>query len=293
MVNPFAAAAAQSGPQGYRLDDRGTLRRSDGSPMVWVDQPEGGQALVRYTRCTTYIGSLEDTTGLERWRMGLAVAGLQASEALRRELMTGAPRWEVIERAHMAGGSKDAAAHGTRMHLLTELADLGQRPPVDVTPAELAKVRQYRAMLVRYQVSVSAVEQPVVRDDILVHGTLDRLVSFETCCPASHVLDIKTSKDVRKSAVGITQQLAMYASGLRYEGRVDGATRHPKPMCQETGLVAWLPRQGDTCELITVALSPGRAGLALSGQVRAFRRDARKAFGAPRETSSTQLTKES
>ena len=147
-----------------------------GRPMVY---PPGGKKPVPYTRCTTYVGVLEDTYNLSRWQQRMVALGL----ADRPDLMlaVAAHRDERDKLNEICGSALDAAkagaaaTTGTALHALTEKVD--RDLPLGVIPeAYIADLEQYRETTA--PLTVKAIEQFRVLDSLKIGGTTDRVVEY-------------------------------------------------------------------------------------------------------------------
>ena len=238
-----------------------------------------GSKLLSYTRATTVAETLSDRWNLELWAKRNVVAGLAIDPTLveeakgldvkehKEELNDIAARAQTLARAH------DRAEAGTRMHALAELADLGKPLPDDVTPAEQTDLVAYTAAMKAAGLTVVAdmAERVVIHDDLLIAGTLDRIVARGD--GRLQVLDLKTGSSVELAIREIAVQLAIYAYATHlYDWATE--TRSPMPDDLDTteALVAWLPLGEGRCEIIAVNLMDGFHGLQLAMAVRAWRK---------------------
>jgi predicted RecB family endonuclease len=99
-----------------------------GRPLV---VPPGGGRPTAYTRCTRYVGVMEDLYNLHRWdernvALGLAdrpdlVLAVSAHRDDKEKLN------QIVSDAKEAAKAKAAAEIGTSLHKLTERLDRGQR----------------------------------------------------------------------------------------------------------------------------------------------------------------------
>lgn len=260
---------------------------------------------VGYTRATTFIGALEDTTTLRKWRERLVLQG--ASEiSLENEVMEAVQRQlnaegdgsdpkqveaaakafrkeldEIAERAFNFAGGHDAADYGTALH---ELADLWHGDDLD---AEVVKETEERwpgitADFTAYQDafgqlceriggSVVHREALLVNDRLKVSGRTDLVLLGKLPGDMKRrriVFDIKTGKI--DNTLKLSQQLAMYASSKLYDPatgiRADLRAR------QDVAIVAHVPRGKALAQFHLVDLAPGRTANALCERVRASRR---------------------
>lgn len=245
-----------------------------GRPLIIP--PEGGKP-VAYTRCTTFVGAIEDTWNLTKWKQRLTAAGIAARKDLHlRAASLGtqpddpveAKRWkremnDLCEAAMEAVGSSSAATIGTSLHTFTELMDRGLA--VD-PPADFAHhIDNYRRAMAGYE--QVAVEQFLVRDDLRIGGTADRLLR-EKATGRLIIGDLKTgSVDYPHK---IAMQLATYANSLIY----DAATGQRTPLGDvdlDTALIIHLDAKTGDCRLYWVDIESGWEAVKLAAQVRTWR----------------------
>ncbi|MEO3922985.1 PD-(D/E)XK nuclease family protein [Micromonosporaceae bacterium B7E4] len=261
-IDPFDA------PSGAAAPDRDRW----GRPLIVP--PEGGTA-VAYTRCTTYVGALEDRYNLGLWEQRMVALGLADRPDLI--LSVGAHRDDKRKLDDICADAKEAAkAHaaattGTAVHKLVERLDLGQ--PVGTVPDA------YRADLAAYETATAclepvAVERFVVLDDLRIGGTPDRVVRFEG---RHFIADLKTGS-VEFGAGKIAMQLAVYSRSVHYDHET--RTREPLPgVDQDRAIVIHLPAGSGRCELKWIDIAAGWEAVSLATQVRAWR--ARRSLFTP------------
>lgn len=149
-----------------------------GRPMVVP--PLGGKA-VAYTRCTTFVSALEDTTGLAKWQQRkvaqglcsrpdllLAIASLDDPERADKSALG-----RICEQALEAAQHKVAATTGTALHKFCERLDFGVSLG-NVPPHLVDDVKAYQ--LATEVLEVVGVETFTVQDHYRIGGTFDRLV---------------------------------------------------------------------------------------------------------------------
>lgn len=249
-----------------------------GRPLIIP--PSGGKP-VAYTRCTTYVGALEDTYALGRWQQRQVAIGLSQ----RPDLILAAAAHrddrdklnEVCEQAHEAAASHAAATTGTALHRLAERLDRGET--LDAIPPD------YRADLDAYR-QVTAefgheyIEEMLIHDEMKVAGTPDRLVRWRG---ELVVFDIKTGS-IEFGMGKISMQLAMYSRSVLY----DPATgqRTDPGINQAEAIVCHLPAGKGTATLYSVDIAQGWAGVELARQVRQWR--AVRHLAQPLSTTQTR-----
>ena len=145
-----------------------------GRPMI--TQP-GSTKRVPYRRTTTFVGALEDTYNLQKWKMRRVAYGMGQRKDLVLAAAASDPEEkhklnEIVENALEAAESSAAATTGTALHALTERIDRGQ--PLGVIPNE------YENDIAAYQAATQkiewlGIESFRVYDRWQVAGTADRI----------------------------------------------------------------------------------------------------------------------
>lgn len=311
---------------------------TNGRGQYLVKRPSDGR-LVGYTRATTYIANLEDTSALEKWKLRLVLEGaalaevdetpdlalvdvrdlvhrrdVEVARAHKRDrkgklkpgelgrIVDGA--WSdykkavgvIAERMLEAGGAHEKREHGTNLHRLCELADELGLGAVEAeveaeraTPSDLADVEAYLAACEAAGLRMLERETVVVNDDLGVPGRLDRLVTYKRTGAARAtkvVADIKTGR-VDYGVGKIAQQIALYASGQRYD--LETHERSPLGASKALGLLIHLPAGSATCTIYEVDLALGARGVKLSGEVRRWRNEGKKAVDLKAPVASVSL----
>lgn len=288
--------------------DRNGVRRSkDGRPYVKIPCPEPecvlgrvpgkrpgttkacpkrcteGVKEVLYTRCTTYVGALEDRQNLEAWQKRIVLLGLKASGLL-------ADRLQVIDiddrealdalaaEAYEAGDGHRAAEKGTDLHGLTELIDSGQPLPERASLADRADMAAWVRITEEYGLRMLDIERFVVVDRLKIGGTYDRRADSDdprmACphCDRPKVVDLKTGR-IDYGAGKMAQQLAVYSRGRAYDGFT--GRRSPHRVCQHYGYVIHLPQGTGTASMHRLDLTLGWQAVRLSKAVREHRRESK------------------
>lgn len=253
----------QQPDNGKHGGDPNIPRDGRGRPLI---QPPGGGKPVAYTRATTFISALGDTTHLTNWKLRLAVHGL-------------ASRPDLIERAQQAEGDKkllnqiatdaldhagqyDKAKLGTRIHEATEAYDRGD--PVPDLGEYKPDLDAYATAMLPFK--IIEVEQFRVVDELQVGGTCDRVVEHNG---QRYIADIKTGSLYDPGA--FAQQLAVYSRGIPYDYATGQRTPDEKPVSTTHGLLIHLPAGEGTCSLFWLNLDTGWQAVQLSHQVRQYR----------------------
>lgn len=243
-----------------------------GRPLVIP--PQGGEP-VPYTRCTTFIDCLDDRYNLELWKIRQAAIGLTERPDLHLAVSAHRDDKKKLDRicndAIEAAKSSAAATTGTALHSLTELVDTGRDLPglPDSAKADLEAYREGTAVL-----TVVAMEQFGVHDELKVGGTWDRIVEYDG---KRFIADLKTGSTIDYSINKIAMQLAVYSRSQVYD--VATGQRTPLDVYPNAGIVIHLPAGQASCQLHWVDLKAGWEGVALATQVRGWRR--RKGLAQP------------
>ena len=249
-------------PPGQSVED--VQRDRFGRPLVVP--PEGGRPMA-YTRCTTYVGVLEDTYNLSRWQQRMVALGMADRPDL--VLAAGAHRDDkvelnrIVDQALDAAQARAAAGVGTSLHKLTEQLDRGQIPG-PVPEAYRADLDAYAAATANLE--MVGIERFTVLDELKIGGTHDRTVRYQG---RTYIADIKTGS-IEYGALKIAMQLAVYSRSVLY----DPATRERTPLevDQDRAIVIHLPAGRGRCELHWVDIAAGWEAVQVATQVRQWRR---------------------
>ena len=244
--------------------DEGIPRDRYGRPLVVP--PEGG-APMPYTRCTTYVGVLEDTYNLSRWQQRMVALGMADRPDL--VLAAGAHRDDkdelnrIVDQAMDAAQAHAAAGVGTSLHKLTEQLDRGQIPG-PVPEAYHADIDAYAAATSCLE--MVGIERFTVLDELKIGGTHDRTVRYQG---RTYIADIKTGS-IEYSALKIAMQLAVYSRSVLYDHRT--RTREPLDVDTDRAIVIHLPAGQGRCELHWIDIAAGWEAVQVATQVRDWRR---------------------
>lgn len=243
-------------------------------PMI---MPPGGGKEEPYTRCTRYVGCLEDTYNLGEWQKRMVAAGMaQRPDLVLRSASLGlepeqdVKPWktamdEVTTAATETARAKAAANIGTAIHALTERMDRGL--PLGLVP------KDYKPHLDAYEAATAAftahhIERFTVHDGLKIGGTPDRILEI----PGREKLiigDIKTGST--EYGVGkMAMQLAVYAHSQLYDPAT-GRRTSPGEVDHEWGLIIALSAKTGQCELKWIDLAAGWEAVQLATKVRAWR----------------------
>lgn len=227
-----------------------------------VVPPAGGKA-VAYTRCTTYVGCIEDTFNLSKWQMRMTALGLasrpdlllsvQAHRDDKRELD------RICDAAKEAAAANAAATTGTALHALTELIDRGEDLPV-LPPETVADLEAYRAATA--DLKAVHIEQFCVQDTLKIGGTPDRVVEYQG---KRYIADLKTGS-IEYGPLKIAMQLAVYARSQTYD--IASHKRSPHGADLQRALIIHLPAGQATCTLYWVDVEAGWNAVLVARDVR-------------------------
>lgn len=289
MVTAVAEPTQANGPTWEEVEFGGLPIERDrfGRPMIIP--PDGGRP-TPYTRCTTFVGALEDTYNLGRWQQRMVAHGLATRpDLLLRASSLGAqpekfvqdprgqwvanPRFDpwrsemdqTCEQALEAAAAHARATIGTSLHALAERMDRGE--DVGIVPEQyLPHLAAYAEATDRWEYLY--IERFLVNDELKVGGTPDRIAKVPGF-DRPMITDIKTG-DVTYGVGKMAMQLAMYAHSQVYD--VDGARRDlPEDLDTSTGLIVALDATKATCEVFEIDLVAGWQAVLLAGQVRRWR----------------------
>lgn len=232
-----------------------------GRPLV--NPPNGGKP-VPYTRCTTYVGVIEDTYNLSRWQQRMVALGL----AERRDLALAvaahrddkAALNRICEDAQEAAKAHASATTGTALHSLTERVDRGL--DLGTVPEEyVPDIEAYQRATVA--LTPLAIEQFSVQDMLKIGGTPDRVVRYNG---KRYIADLKTGS-IEWGYLKIAAQLAVYARSTPYDV-VTGERLAPHGAELDRGIIVHLPAGTGTCTLYWVDLLAGWEAVKVCRQVR-------------------------
>jgi hypothetical protein len=246
--------------------DTGVPRDRYQRPLV---VPPGGGKPIPYTRCTTYVGVLEDTYNLGLWQQRMLATGLASRPDLLLAVASTDPGDKkaldrVCSDAREAAAANAAATTGTALHALTERIDRGQ--PLGAIPGA------YQADLHAYEratayLTWTHIEAFTVHDDLKIGGTPDRVALIDG---RAVIADVKTGR-IDYGAGKIAMQLAVYAHSLAYDHHTGERTPLGDHVDVERAIVIHLPAGEGRCDLVEVDITAGWQAVQLATQVRAWR----------------------
>ena len=255
-----------------------------GRPLI--KQPDGGKAKA-YTRCTTYVGCLEDTYNLAKWQQRMVALGLSARDDLL--LSVGAHSDDKTELDKICEAAKEAAAassgatKGTALHRIAERLDSGET--MDIPTAAKADIKAYQAATAG--VAWSHIERITVHDGLEVAGTPDR-IGIAPGEAKAKVWDLKTGS-IEFGMGKIAMQLAMYAHSQAYDPATGERTDLDVDL--DWAVVIHLPAGSGLCSLIEVDIKAGWEAVQHATWVRGWRK--RKNLSRPYPLSTAPLVETS
>jgi hypothetical protein len=115
------------------------------------------------TRCTTFVGALEERNGLENWMKRTVLVGAWSDEGLRRRIGYVDPDDRetldaLADEAFTLGEGYEKAQKGTDLHALMERVDRGEELG-DVSFEDRQDAAAWRNLLDRYGIEVLDVEK--------------------------------------------------------------------------------------------------------------------------------------
>ncbi|MFE0964045.1 hypothetical protein [Streptomyces fungicidicus] len=281
-----------------------------GRPII---VPRSGGAPKGYTRTTTFIDCIEDKSALTDWGKRMVLVGatkrpdlVEKARGLDPEDPQDKKRLnELAEQATDASGANDKREKGTHLHGLSELVDAGQPLPAGLPAQDVEDMAAY--LMGTAELTMTAVEQFVVVDELGVAGTFDRTASYSGPDPFgnhiedSFIADVKTGS-VEYGGLKMAAQLACYSRGVKYDHRrfpvdagdkkavaafkkhkwtaeeAEAAYSPMPPVNQDWGIIIHLPAGKGECTLYWVDLNVGWEAAQLALKIREMRSRSRKAM---------------
>lgn len=263
-----------------------------GRPLVI---PTTGGKPVPYTRCTTFVGVVEDLWKLQQWDKRMVALGL----SMRPDLLLAVSAHrddknrldKITEEAKEAAKATAKATIGTAVHALTEQLDLGQELP-ELPTEYAADIDAYR--IATAPLKAVLVEPFTVLDALQIGGTPDRVVQY---AGKRYIADVKTG-NIDWAILKIAMQLAVYSRSQVYD--VNSGARSPHNAELDKGIIIHLPAGEGSCELVWVDLLAGWEAVRVARDVREKRKikyadltepfgQGVPVFGRTEETGATEL----
>ena len=238
-----------------------------GRPMI---VPENGGKRIPYRRTTTFVGCLDDQTGLTKWLNRRVAFGMSHRKDLVMAALAADPEnktkyGEIADNAldHAKGVLGDPAEVGTALHSFTERIDRGL--PLGEVPTE------YQADLDAYRAATAGIEWLGietfrVHDELKIAGTPDRIGKIHD---RTRIYDIKTgSVDFPHK---MAMQLACYARMTPYNIATDTRGIDPEAVDLNYGVIIHLPAGKGECTLYEIDIAKGWGAVNIARQVWSWR----------------------
>ena len=246
---------------------KGIERDRWGRPLIIP--PNGGKP-VGYTRCTTFVSSLDDKENLMKWKARMTVIGMAQRDDLVLQARAADPDdkktlGRVAEAAAEHAGASQRATIGTELHALTERLDRGETlPNMGKWQADLDAYRQATQAMGLKPVEI---ETFVVNDALKIGGTFDRVYNVGG---QRYIGDLKTGSSLDWGTGTFAMQLAVYANSLRYNP--DTGERAPLGVNTDVAILIHLPAGTGRCDVYWLDIERGWASVSLAAAVREFRK---------------------
>ena len=251
-----------------------------------------GFKLKSYTRTTTYIDVIEDKSNLDKWGdrmvlLGVAMDPKLTNGALEIDRDARDGKDELNRRAQVAknlAGASDKADKGTFLHGLSELRDMGEHLPPEISFEDVLDMAAYSE--VTKHMGHKHMEKLVVHDELKIGGTPDR-VSFwlgpdELVAPDGQVIkdnlitDLKTGT-TEYGGLKMCMQLAIYSRSKLYDWKT-GRRTPLVSVNQDWGIITNVPAGSGEATLYWADLQLGWAAVLVAKEVRRLRSQSRHAL---------------
>lgn len=280
FINGTSGAANSTQVHKYPLPPEGRgYRPTYSGGRYLLPSPTGKPGMDKFTRVTTGAKALDDTAGLDKWKLRNVVLGLKDTPDLLDGIdMFAEPREvtnqlnRVADKAQELAGAKQASELGTAIHAWTEAVERDGVPLGNVPDQFHPYVSAYLKSLADAGIATvpGLVERIVYHSGTGWVGTFDRI--YQLADGTRVIGDVKTSKTLRYGLLGFSMQLATYADA-DYMLSLDGQSWEPMPAIGNIfAVIAHVPSNNPgQCELVTVDLEAGRDAIALAEDVRGAR----------------------
>lgn len=256
-----------------------------------------------YTRVSTLKSAMQDTYGLNQWKLRTTLQGIGYHQLATDEQVKANGGTRIIDRltrlvaeeddmtptnynralealvdeAFDIGGGKWAADMGTALHAWCEFVDLGLGTVEDVPAMFRSHVQAYLDAIKAAGILVRPeyIERIVVNEAFGVAGTFDRV--YELADGTLAVGDIKSGKSIDLGWLEIAQQMAAYQTADAMLDDADEWVELPD-LRIDYAVIAHVPVtiEPARCTLVPIPLAPGRSALIDSQTVRNWRETERK-----------------
>ncbi len=261
LAGPASGVEVYDGIERPPNDEK--LIRRDGRGRPYIRLPDGSKE-VTYTRVTTFVGALDETSNLGKWlrRQLLKGVALKPDRILAQVGQFAGTEFEKTELDRLAeeaiayADAGDKAAIGTAVHALTERHDMGL--PIAVLPAQYAGDLTAWVQITRHWTNVH-IEHFMVNDEVETGGTPDRIVRWHPCTECGKdlfIVDLKTGRIDTFTHLKVCMQLAVYANSTLYV-RETGERIQLSDLCRCRGYVVHLPAGSGKAALHEYDLATG------------------------------------
>lgn len=261
QLTPITKSADTTGP------GKGIDRDRWGRPLII---PPNGNKPIPYTRCTTFVGSLDDKENLMKWKARMTAVGMAQRDDLILQARATDPDdkktlGRIAEQAAEHAGSAQRATIGTELHALTERLDRGE--PLPDMGKWQADLDAYQQQVTSLGLTPVEIETFAVNDELKIGGTFDRIFDING---QRFIGDLKTGSSLDWGTGTFAMQLAVYANSLRYNPE-DGA-RASLGVSTDLAVLIHLPAGTGRCDVYWLDIARGWASVSLAAAVREFRR---------------------
>jgi hypothetical protein len=235
-----------------------------------------------WPRVSTISKTLADESGLTRWKMRMAIAGVARRQDLIAAAAAADPNVdkskldEIVESALERSETGAKANYGTAVHKFAERLDAGETVSMlQMPPVVGMEVEAYARALKAHGLTVlpELSERVIVNEDAGYAGQWDRVVRDRA--GVLYALDLKTGQDLSYSWLEFVTQLALYSRG-RWLCQLDYIAYEPMPpIDQAKGLILHLPFGKARGEIYGVDLMKGWAAAEVALRARSARSDSK------------------
>ena len=180
-----------------------------GRPLI---APEDGSKAVAYTRATTVSEVQGNRHNLEKWLQRQVLKGVVADPSIAVMAKTAGDDKKVlnklVEDAHTAAKSSQAAEDGTRLHDILHAVGLGL--PVEIPVKWGRHVREWQRVTADW--TFICREQMVISDKYMIAGTPDAIAIVPQLGGMPVIVDWKTGTTIDFGFREMAAQLAIYAN---------------------------------------------------------------------------------
>ena len=207
--------------------------------------PEDGSKAVAYTRATTVSEVQGNRHNLEAWKQRQVLKGVVADPSIAVMAKTAGDDKKVLNKlvddAHTAAKSSQAADDGTRLHDILHAVGLGE--PVEIPDKWVRHVSEWQRVTADW--TFICREQMVISDKYMIAGTPDAIAIVPQLGGMPVIVDWKTGATIDFGFREMAAQTAIYANAEWLYEHSDGLGRRPMPEVSLTkSLIVHLPENG-------------------------------------------------